>query len=305
MLTIIITTYNRPDMIRLCCASLQQQDGLGEMEVIVVNNGELNQLVAIANQFSNFKFIHEPRRGLSLARNTGAKEAQGDYLVFLDDDIQLPAGFMLTAQAVADSKAYDCFGGGYRPWYPYGKPKWLDSGFGAKQDLRPDRGPIIPGQDGFLSGGVFACRKAVFGELGGFAQHLGMQQKMGYGEEDDLQLRLYQAGYSIGYIPDWWLEHAVLPHKWRLRWQLSSALARRRDRATSKVTSLGSLIIGSLRTLIASLFKLPLLLIRWIGNPKYYWQNVVLDIGIPLARWIGNWQAFFEGRGAGGEERGD
>jgi GT2 family glycosyltransferase len=294
MLSLIIATYDRPEMLLRCCQSLQQQEGVADVEVIVVNNGEVGTLADIEKEFSSFQFIHEPQRGLSLTRNKGAAAATGEYLVFLDDDVQFPTGFIRMAQEVAASQAYVAFGGSYRAWYPYGKPKWLSDDFGTKQALRSDRGLIVPGQDGFLSGGIFACRKAVYWEVGGFSPQLGMRQQLGYGEEDDLQLRLHAAGFPIGFIPDWWLQHAVLPHKWSLRWQWASASARRRDRAHGTPLEVGSLSLGSLRTLLATLFKVPLLLGKWIFSPGYYWQNMLLDLGIPLARRWGDWQAYFK-----------
>ncbi len=296
MLSIIICTYERSTYLRQCLASLAVQPGIGEQEVIVVDNSPGQSTRSLAAEFPTFRFVAEPQPGLSHARNRGMQAAQGNWLLFLDDDVRCPPDFLERALYNVTQNDFTAIGGYYVPWYPVARPDWLSADYGRKALLLPERGPLVPGQQGFLSGGIFLIRKSVLVQLGGFVTHRGMSREIGYGEEDDLQLRLHRAGFFVGFDPQWWLEHAVLPHKLSPWWQLQSAYARRRD-AARPPTSAPHLLWQSTQTGLTALVKLPWRTYRLVTDPAYYWQNLLLGTGVPLARRVGDWVRLL-----GGEE---
>jgi len=59
------------------------------IEILVVDGGSRDNTVKIAKQFTN-KVYQIQERGISKARNYGAKKAKGDILVFLDADVYSP-----------------------------------------------------------------------------------------------------------------------------------------------------------------------------------------------------------------------
>jgi len=73
-------------------AFLQGQDYLAE--VLVVENGSLDQTFAIAQSFSEahpqIRVIKNPRRGKGLAVQQGMLAAQGDYRFMCDADLSMP-----------------------------------------------------------------------------------------------------------------------------------------------------------------------------------------------------------------------
>jgi glycosyltransferase involved in cell wall biosynthesis len=74
--------------------SLLAQD-ISDYEIILVDDGSPDECPQIcdqyAEQYSNIKVIHQTNAGLSAARNSGIKVAQGDYIFFVDsDDYLLP-----------------------------------------------------------------------------------------------------------------------------------------------------------------------------------------------------------------------
>ena len=88
-LSIIIPAYNVEKFLPKCLDSILRQD-CGGFEVIAVNDGStdgtLSLLEEYARTYSNLKVISQENRGMSTARNRGLKEAQGEYVMFVDSD---------------------------------------------------------------------------------------------------------------------------------------------------------------------------------------------------------------------------
>ena len=96
----IIAVYNRAATIGRAIQSVmaQQFDGF---EVIVVDDGSTDSTPAALEEWgAQIRVIRQPNRGPAAARNSGDRNARGEYLAFLDsDDEWMPAklGRMVTA----------------------------------------------------------------------------------------------------------------------------------------------------------------------------------------------------------------
>jgi glycosyltransferase involved in cell wall biosynthesis len=100
LFSIILTTYNRPDLLKDALASVGSQQ-LRDFEVILINdNGEPVEHLLADYDFP-ITYIRQGRnQGLSAARNAGLKLASGRYIVYLDDDdIYLPNHLAVLAEA--------------------------------------------------------------------------------------------------------------------------------------------------------------------------------------------------------------
>lgn len=257
------------------------------MEVWLVDNNENPSISSSVHEISSsYPFIavlKEPISGLSQARNTAITNAKGAWLIFLDDDVRVPTDFLVKARNIIASGDFDCFGGMYYPWYPIGqKPKWIPDWFGEKTKVRPERGEIIPGHKSWISANIMAVRRDALLAVGGFRTDLGMGRTIGYGEENDLQMRLHAAGYVLGFDPDWWVDHAVLPHKYKIGWHLRSGFAKGKTDVILHQRPLGDLVGPLLRSGLGALLKLPLLLGKASATRSYYWQNAIWDSCYPL-----------------------
>ena len=89
-ISIIIPVYNTDETyLRKCLDSVADQT-LQNIEVIVVDDGSQNETAKICDEYAvnypNFKVLQIENQGVSNARNTGMKEASGEYLMFLDSD---------------------------------------------------------------------------------------------------------------------------------------------------------------------------------------------------------------------------
>ena len=85
-----MATWRRPALLRQTLSALLLQS-YPALEIVIVCDGEDAATRAVAAEFSIGPqirwFFHPANRGLAAARNTGAREAAGDVVLFMDDDI--------------------------------------------------------------------------------------------------------------------------------------------------------------------------------------------------------------------------
>ena len=90
--SIVIPVYNAQRYVRLTVESALAQT-YRDIEILVVDDGSSDRSVEICQQFndSRIQIIQQENRGLSGARNTGIRNAAGQYIAFLDaDDLWVP-----------------------------------------------------------------------------------------------------------------------------------------------------------------------------------------------------------------------
>jgi glycosyltransferase involved in cell wall biosynthesis len=93
-LSVIICTRNRAKALARALDSLKQAavpPGL-LWEVLVIDNGSSDETGAVAESFADalpLRVAHEPKPGLSRARNRAVAEARGRYLLWTDDDVRV------------------------------------------------------------------------------------------------------------------------------------------------------------------------------------------------------------------------
>lgn len=105
--SIVITTYNRPELLKRAIRSVLNQE-FDDYEIIVVNDGggyaEENPFISKVSWID-----HNKNKGLSAARNTGIKAAKGEYIVCLDDDNELLPNFL--KDTIEEIGSYDAITG--------------------------------------------------------------------------------------------------------------------------------------------------------------------------------------------------
>lgn len=84
MISVIITTKNEVAHLHSCLESIKSQT-YPDIEIVVVDNDSRDSTVAIAKKYTKNVFTMGPER--SAQRNFGAKQAKGEYLLFLDADM--------------------------------------------------------------------------------------------------------------------------------------------------------------------------------------------------------------------------
>ena len=94
LLSIIIPIKNRAHIISDTLDSLNS-DKFEDTEIIVVDNNSNDNLNDILNNYKNVKYIkNDIDRERSYSRNIGIKNANGNYITFLDSDDLLDSDFL-------------------------------------------------------------------------------------------------------------------------------------------------------------------------------------------------------------------
>lgn len=86
--TVVIPTRNRPDLLRLTLTSVLRQHDV-PLQVIVVDDASTEDVTGVVSSFADPRVRiarQDIRKGVSAARNRGAKEATTDWVAFCDDD---------------------------------------------------------------------------------------------------------------------------------------------------------------------------------------------------------------------------
>ncbi len=103
-LSVIIATKDRAGYLERALASLASQIAPPSFEVIVVDNGSTDWTHAVVEHESRrerfpilYVYEAEPNRGR--ARNRGIEQASGHIVLFIDDDVVLPPGFLAAHEA--------------------------------------------------------------------------------------------------------------------------------------------------------------------------------------------------------------
>lgn len=96
IISVIIPVYNGEKYLSKCIESLQAQT-LKQIEIIIVNDGSMDNTSFIAHQYaerdSRIIVIDKANEGVSVARNTALEIAHGEWIAFSDaDDYYYPDG---------------------------------------------------------------------------------------------------------------------------------------------------------------------------------------------------------------------
>ena len=226
LITVALCTHNHADRLP------RTLDDLGKMispsrpwEMLVVDNASTDETAALlANtgwwpSHVPVRIVREEQLGLSNARNRAIKEAQGKYLLFVDDD-ETPDPHWLTAyERNMLEYAPDALGGRIAVLFEHGdRPSWLqDDLLGFLGHLDHGQGCWLTEPDTPFYGGNFAVRVDIFPDAGAFDDDLGRKGDVNTGGEDtEFYRRIVARNYKVRWVPDAIINHRIRPDNvWR------------------------------------------------------------------------------------------
>ena len=228
-MSVVLPTWNNCGRLGLTLRALRAcavPDGL-RWELVVVNNNCTDAtdavVAALAPTLPELVYLHEPRPGVSRARNAGVRRAMGSLLVLTDDDVTPCHGWLAAYTVAARARPTGFYFGGPvesefetaacdRELVRLGPPsvKGLDLG-GAERALTAGE---------YFIGANWACPRQAVLDVGGYDEGLGLDPSRGEvrgGGETDLMARLNAAGWTPWYLPEARIAHFVPSRKSTLR----------------------------------------------------------------------------------------
>ena len=217
--TVAICTWNRADLLE---QTLEQLAGLRippgvRWDLVVVNNACTDHTDRVLDRFSGRLPLHrvfESEPGLSNARNRAVAEAEGDWIVWTDDDVLVdPKWLVAYADAIDAHPGVSLLGGPVEPWFEGGAPAWLRRVFDqvstafAVRDLADEPFRLAPDPGRLPFGANYAVRlDAQRRHL--YDPELGRRPGSMVGsEETSVMLALLEEGAE-----GWWVPAAHVRH---------------------------------------------------------------------------------------------
>ncbi len=220
--SVVIPTRNRAGYLDVVLASLAAQDGNIPHEVLVVDDASTDPTPAVIRRWPFRSLRHEQPRGLNAARNTGVGVARGSLIAFLDDDVQVPPGWLSAlAQGAERHRWAEAFGGPIRARFEGPTPS------SCGREKPPITTLDLGSSDHEVEmvwGANMAVRRSAFARNGMFDASIS-----GHGDEEDWLLELRSAGGRIAYLAGAGVEHRRVGRDARLG--SLAAAAYRRGRA--------------------------------------------------------------------------
>jgi GT2 family glycosyltransferase/SAM-dependent methyltransferase len=209
--SLAICTRDRPEALERCLLSIAQADETPDEVFVVDNAPHLATTREVVMRFPTFHYLPQPRPGLSAARNAAVREATGDLLAFVDDDVVVhprwlsplrrtfadadvmaATGLVLPAELETEAQvAFETSGG-------------LALGFErARYDGDFMRATIAYGMPVWKigAGANMAIRRAAFDLVGDFDERLG-PGAAGVADDSEFWYRLVAEGWACRYEPD-------------------------------------------------------------------------------------------------------
>ncbi len=210
MISVILCTYNRSQSLKQTLRSLQDMSVPRELawELIIVDNNSRDDTKAVVQSFAEssgltVRYVFEANQGLAHARNAGIREARGEILCFIDDDIAVHPDWV--AQISHVFAQFDCIGVGGKivPVWSCARPSWLQEegpyrlmkvivSFDLGEETRVIKSRFF--------GANMAFRRTAFERHGGFRTDLGrIGNTLMSGEDSEFCERLLRAGEKLVY----------------------------------------------------------------------------------------------------------
>lgn len=215
--SIVIPTAGRTGPLAATLAALQRDPTLDAVaEIVVIESGPPCGAAAVAAAASSrlpLRCAHEPAPGLHEARHRGAREAAGDLLVYIDDDVRVCAGWAGAIVAPFADPGVACVGGPVEAVIEGEPPPWLgqfDPWYLSALDLGNQRRELRWPEG--VNGCNLAVRRQALLAVGGFNPDAFADPAMiwlrGDGE-GGLQRKLRDAGLRVVYEPAARVEHVI------------------------------------------------------------------------------------------------
>lgn len=196
-LSVIIVNFNTADYLAVCLRSVFAQTN-ASYEVFVVDNSSTDDSVNMVHeQFPQVNLLISPENlGFAKANNLAAQHAVGEFIYYLNPDTEVQPGCFATMLCFMEENPSVGMAG-TRLLYPDHTQQ--NSVKDSYPGQRYSNGELsgLPGHIAWLLGASLIARHKVMTQVNGFSGTFFL-----YGEDIDLCVKVRQAGWELGFIPN-------------------------------------------------------------------------------------------------------
>ncbi len=212
--SVVVCTRDRSQALTSTCqALLDLETPSGGWEVLIVDNGSRDDTPAVARRFADaapglVRIVEERSGALSVARNTGFRQARGELVAYLDDDAIPEPQWLSALVEVLRQDGVLVAGGPVEPLFDAPPPPWVTPFLPYLSAW--DRGTEIHelAYAEYPRGANMGFRREVFERFGGFSPRFGRRPgSLLSCEEIELCLRVERGGGRILYAPSARVRH--------------------------------------------------------------------------------------------------
>jgi GT2 family glycosyltransferase len=203
---VVIATRDRPALVADTVASILAGDAV-PAEIVVGDQSARPGALPDGGGRCTVRRLHLPPTGSSASRNAAAAAAGAPVLAFVDDDILVAPGWLAALAGALDAGGGIAVATGRVVAGPPETPHAFQIA------IRDDPTPAVyvaRQRLDVLAGGNMAIARTVFERAGGFDERLGPGTAFPAAEDNDLSLRLLDAGETIVYVPEALVVHRTL-----------------------------------------------------------------------------------------------
>lgn len=224
-ISVIFSTFNRARLLKNALISIQKQKFPFDLyEIIVIDNGSKDDTKNVVEELNKIFikkiiYYYEKNPGLHNARHRGAKESNGEILVYLDDDVEVSPNLIFEVNNTFENAKVDLVGGKILPKYEINPPLWILNFWENMSDgklciflsLLDFGNEIKEISPLYVFGCNFSIRKSVLFELGGFNPDSMPKELIKYrGDgESGLAKKIIEKGYKAIYNPEILIYHII------------------------------------------------------------------------------------------------
>tara|TARA_R110001599_G_scaffold353742_1_gene596027 strand:- start:10737 stop:11672 length:936 start_codon:yes stop_codon:yes gene_type:complete len=231
MLTVLIATYNGSATLERSLENFTQvSNPKGGYKLVVVDNASTDNTPDILRSYETrlpLAWLRIERQGKNVALNAGLVHAEGDLIVFTDDDTLVQKDWLVKLRGIADQHPeVAMWGGVIKPVWPRPPEPWiLDhvplGAVYALTDTAQVTGAISPDM---LWGPNMAVRAQVFHEGHRFNEDIGPAAgQYTMGSEVEFTCRMAEAGFSSWFFRDAVVRHMIRPNQLDREWVIKRA----------------------------------------------------------------------------------
>lgn len=199
----VLPVYNVENYLSQCVESILAQD-FTEYEIILVDDGSTDSSGSLCDEYAEkydyIRVIHQVNGGLSEARNTGIRNATGEYILFVDSDDYIASGALSKInQVIEQNDKPDVVFLEAVKVYPDGKTEPMGDGYIAENICKKSRDDVLRFITTMPKFPGSACSKAIKREL--FDESLRFVKGL-ISEDIDWTYKLFGKAKSYAYLPD-------------------------------------------------------------------------------------------------------